>query len=82
MANRNYQRYELLQGRKVVYRGITNDLERRATEHSQDKKFTNVRPVGPKVTEQTARNWEKNSLETYQKNHNGNLPRYNKTPEG
>ena len=39
-------------------------------------------PVGPKVTEETARNWEQQSLETYRRNHGGNNPKYNKTDHG
>jgi len=34
--------------------------------------------VGPAVTRDSALNWERNRIETYQQNHNGRRPRYNK----
>jgi len=82
MTNRNYKKYELKNGSKVVYRGITNDLERRETEHAQDKKFTSMKQVGRACSEQSARKWEQNSLETYRKSHSGKNPIYNKKKNG
>ena len=76
---REYTRYELKDGKKVVYRGITNDPSRRETEHRSDgKKFSRMTTVGPRVTEETARKWEKGSIKTYQKGHKGKKPKYNK----
>lgn len=70
-------KYQLLRGNKVVYIGITNDFERRFKEHSKDKNFTSMQKVGNKVTRESARQWEIESLETYRRNHNGNNPEYN-----
>lgn len=82
MNKRNYTKYELVRGREVVYRGITNNFDRRISEHQQDKKFDSARVVGRSCTEAGAKNWEANSLETYRKNHAGNNPIYNKTKHG
>lgn len=46
MAKRDTYKYELTQGNKVVYVGITNNPERREAEHRQDKDFTTMRIVG------------------------------------
>ena len=46
MAKRDTYKYELTQGNKVVYVGITNNTERREAEHRQDKDFTTMRIVG------------------------------------
>ncbi|WNY24906.1 hypothetical protein [Methanolapillus millepedarum] len=82
MTDRDYKKYELKKGSKVVYRGITNDLDRRKTEHSQDKKFTSMRQVGRSCTEESAKNWEQKSLKTYRDNHGGKNPKYNKKKNG
>ena len=77
---RTHYRYELKDGRRVVYRGITNDLERREREHRRGgKKFTHLQPVGPAVTMETAKEWEEQSLSTYRRHHGGKSPKYNKT---
>ena len=79
MAKRDYSRYELFEGRKKVYIGITNDMERRQQEHSDEgKKFDSIRPVGPRVTEDSARKWEQERIEGYRRNHGDRGPRYNK----
>lgn len=83
MKKRNHQRYELVQGQKTVYRGITDDPARREQEHKNDnKRFTGMRKVGPLVTKDSAEKWEKDSLATYRSSHGGKNPRYNKTDEG
>lgn len=79
---RDTYRYELKQGRKVVYRGITNDPERRCSEHSDDKNFTHMNIIGPRVTRESAEQWEKESLAAYRKTHQGNNPKYNKNNNG
>lgn len=80
MAKRNYTRYELWDGQKKVYIGITNDPDRRIDEHDGDgKRFTRMEIVGPKVKEETARDWEQDALDTYRRGHNGRNPRHNKT---
>jgi predicted GIY-YIG superfamily endonuclease len=53
---RDTMTYELKDGKKVVYRGTTNDLERRAQEHKDTgKKFTNIVKTSPKMTENGAK---------------------------
>ena len=82
MSKRDYTKYELVKNREVVYRGITNDFDRRVSEHKQNKKFDSARVVGRSCTEQGAKKWEEKSLETYRKNHGGQNPKYNKTEKG
>lgn len=83
MADRDTTRYELYQGNKLQYVGITNDLDRRTREHeAEGMKFTRVEKVGPKVTRETANGWESDRIGTYQKNHGGKLPTYNKNTSG
>ena len=78
MANRTYYRYELKDGRKVVYYGITNNPQRRLSEHQADgKKFSTLNIKGPIVTKETAEEWEKNIIKTFAKNHSGKSPKYN-----
>ncbi len=77
---RSYSRYELKNGRKTVYRGITNNPERREEEHRDErKKFTKMNTVGPRVTKDAAEKWEEKSLKTYRDNHGGKNPKYNET---
>ena len=79
MAKRDYSRYELWDGNKIVYIGITNDPDRRIGEHGAKKKFSTMQVSGPKVSEETARIWEQDRLDTYRHNHGGENPKYNKT---
>ena len=79
MAKRDYSRYELRDGNKIVYIGITNDPDRRIGEHGGEKDFSTMRVSGPKVSEETARIWEQGRLDTYRQNHGGENPKYNKT---
>jgi predicted GIY-YIG superfamily endonuclease len=81
-APRDTYRYELKLGREVVYRGITNNPERRCSEHGAEKHFSHMNVIGPKVTRESARQWEKESLETYRRTHQGNNPKYNETDHG
>ena len=83
MSTRNTFNYNLKQGKKVVYKGTTDNLERRATEHeSSGKKFTSIEKVGRVKTELGARKVEAKQLATYRKNHSGKNPKYNKTNNG
>ncbi|WNY26773.1 hypothetical protein MsAm2_05490 [Methanolapillus ohkumae] len=81
-SNRDYKKYELKDGHKTVYRGITNDMDRRMVEHTQDKKFTSMVQIGKSCTEESARSWEEGSLQTYRDNHGGKNPKYNKKKNG
>ena len=77
---RNYYRYELKDGKKVVYRGITDNPDRRENEHNQTgKRFSQLNIIGPSVTKPTAEKWEEKSLESYRTSHKGKNPKYNKT---
>lgn len=79
---RDTYKYELKQGNKVVYAGITNDPIRRETQHRQDKDFDAMKIVGRASTRSGAEQWETDRLETYMRNHKGELPEYNKTTTG
>ena len=55
MANRDTFKYELRRGNRVVYVGITNDLERREAEHrNEGMDFTSLTKVGNKTTRDAA----------------------------
>lgn len=57
---RNYTRYVVKVKNKNVHGGITErPLEERAAEHKAKWSNARVTKVGPKVTEKTAREWEK-----------------------
>jgi len=56
---RDTYRYHVKVGKKIVYRGITNDLERREREHQQIWPNATVKQQGPRVTRKTALKWER-----------------------
>ena len=57
---RTFTRYEVRVGRKKVHGGITErPLDQRAAEHKRKYPGVKVTKVGPKVTEKSARQWEK-----------------------
>ncbi len=75
--------YNLKQGGKVVYKGTTNDLEKRAAEHKADgKKFSHIQQVGRAKTENGASKEETRQLGVYRSNNGGKNPKYNKTKNG
>lgn len=77
MSKRNYYKYYLKKGRKIVYIGITDDLKRREEEHrSVGKDFDKIVKVGYRVTKESAKKWEKKQLEKYRRSH-GDYPVYN-----
>ena len=83
MKKRDTTRYELYDHGRMVYAGITNDLNRRTAEHRQEgMDFTSVRKVGPTVTRDTANQWEDDRISTYKANHGGNRPKYNQNDSG
>ncbi len=78
-SKRDANVYELFDGRKKVYIGITDDLERREQEHKNEgKKFTSIRKVTSKLTQESALKKERERISQYQKNHRGKTPKYNK----
>ena len=82
-GSRDYCNYELKDGYRVVYRGQTNNLRRRAQEHLRDgKNFTHMKKIGNAKTKKGALKAEKASLKTYRESHGGNNPKYNRTNHG
>ena len=79
---RDTYKYLLKDGNKIVYVGITNDLERRETEHRQDKNFATMEVVGRRCSRESAERWETNRIETYMDNHKGETPKFNQTTYG
>lgn len=83
MSKRDTFKYELKNGNKVVYVGITNDPEVREKQHQKDgKKFGHMKVIGRATTEDGAKKWESKRLETYRGTHKGKNPKYNKTDNG
>lgn len=81
--DRDTKKYELFDGNRLVYVGISNDIERRANEHrAEGMHFTRVEKVGRSSTRQGAGEWETARLQTYMDNHGGQLPKYNINPAG
>ena len=79
MKPRDTYRYVLRDGRDVVQYGISDHPEVRAHEHELDgKRFTGMSIVGPAVTRESAQEWERDTIEAYQRSHGGRKPRYNK----
>jgi len=79
---RSTQKYELKQGNKVVYVGITDNPAQREIQHRQTKNFDTMKIVGRSSTRGGAEQWETDRLDTYMKNHKGELPKYNQTKTG
>lgn len=76
---RTYYNYVLRDGKRVVYYGITANPKKRAIEiKNKGLRFTSmiIDPIA--LSEKTAREREKERIETYQKSHKGRNPRYNK----
>ena len=75
--------YDLKKGREVVYRGTTNNPERREREHRDDGlDFDRLVPTSRRMTPDGAKNREAESLDRYRHNHGGRNPRYNKDDDG
>lgn len=78
-VKRNYYRYILKRGKKIVYFGVTNDLKRRVSEHKREGlKFTSMSKNGPAVSKQSAFNWKRDSIKKYKKSHASKSAEYNK----
>ena len=82
MSKRNTYKYELKDGNKVLYVGITNDTERREQEHSQKKEFGHMNIIGNRTTRESAKNWEESRINTYMSSHSGKTPPLNKNESG
>lgn len=59
-APRTFTRYQVRVNRVIVHGGITErTVEQRLAEHQRKWPEATISKVGPKVTEDTARKWEK-----------------------
>ncbi len=61
---RNIYKYHLKRGNKIIHTGITNDLERRESEHKQ--KYgdgVHICQVGRRTTKEAALEWESEQRE-------------------
>ena len=59
MSRRDTYRYHFRKGKAIVHSGITYDLERREQEHQQKYGDGKISQVGPKVSRESAKDWEK-----------------------
>ena len=59
MSIKDTYKYQIKKGGKVVYRGITNDLDRRESEHQEKFPDTQVKQVGRQTTRKAALKWER-----------------------
>lgn len=81
--SRDTYKYELRDGNRVVYVGITNDLERRESEHrAEGMDFTSIHKVGNATTRSAAEDWEAQRIAIYKDNHGGDRPKYNQNDSG
>ncbi|MBI4336454.1 MAG: hypothetical protein HY683_01295 [Chloroflexi bacterium] len=58
-GRRNTFKYALRKGRRIVHRGITNDLARRQAEHRQRWPGAKMTKVGRQTTRGAALKWER-----------------------
>ena len=58
MAVRGTYKYDFKVRQKIVHSGITNDLERRETQHQVKWPKGHIVQVGNRTTEEAAREWE------------------------
>lgn len=56
---RETYKYHMKQGKKVVHRGITYDLERREAQHQEEYPDSSIDQVGRKTTREAALKWER-----------------------
>ena len=71
--------YELKQGNKTVYMGISKNPEERERQHRNEGKEFGKMQVAPRpMTRDGAEKKEQERLKTYRENHRGKNPKYNK----
>lgn len=56
---RDTYKYHLKQGKKVVHRGVTYDLERREAQHQEKFPNSNIEQVGRRTSRDAALKWER-----------------------
>lgn len=59
MEEKDTYKYQLKVGRRVVHRGVTYDLSRRAAEHRSDFPKATLKRVGRCTTREAALKWER-----------------------
>ena len=59
MSGKDTFKYHLKQGRRVVHRGVTNNLERREDEHQEKLPASEISQVGRRTTREKALKWER-----------------------
>lgn len=75
--------YDLKRGRRVVYRGTTEDPEQREQQHRDEGKvFDRLLVTSRRMTTEGAKRKEEEGLEQYRRSHRGQNPRYNKDSDG
>jgi len=57
--NRDTYKYHVKIGGKIIYRGITRDLDKRSSQHKAHWPESHVVKVGRKTTREKAIEWEK-----------------------
>ncbi len=82
MSNRDTYKYELRDGNRLVYVGISKNPEQREQQHLADKDFTRMKIIGRATTEERAGEWEEQRIATYKANHHGERPKYNQNDSG
>lgn len=71
--------YAMRRHRKIVQYGVTKNPDSRPSDHINDgKRFTSITYDSHPRTWKNAKKEETRRIQTYQKNHNGRKPRYNK----
>lgn len=56
---RDTYKYQVKIGKKIVHRGITKDLERRAAQHKALRPKSHVAQIGRRTTWERALDWER-----------------------
>lgn len=56
---RDTYKYHVKVGKKIIHRGITNDLERRAVEHKSRRPDSHIVKIGNRTTREKALQWER-----------------------
>lgn len=60
-TNRDTYKYHFKTGNKIVHTGITNDIDRRETEHRSEHGLSkgHIKQVGLRTTREAALQWER-----------------------
>lgn len=78
-SNKRTKVYALKTGHKIKYFGITINPSRRASEHKRSgKRFLLMKILSSHNKRSNAEKTERSKIQTYQRQHGGKPPRYNK----